>query len=199
MPNTENGISKLIRNDFEERKCHCECVALRGDSQNQSESHRLRERTLWFCVHSWNHRTTKKGKTQWFLWKFGTSVSVHRRRENHKSRFGRKENHSLGTNKTQKRITFINVWAHKIGKNNRRKIWKTTFVVFIDFIRFAVNFESMFGKKWNSKRLNQKVLWNHCKWTYYTQKIKSEQKWTKWNEKWTFDSKIINIDNSVTK
>ena len=36
--NKENGNSKYIHNDFGERKCHCKCVALRGDSQNQSES-----------------------------------------------------------------------------------------------------------------------------------------------------------------
>ena len=64
---------------------------------------------------------------------------------------------------------------------------------------FIINFESLFGKKWNSKWLNKKVLRNHCKRTYYTQKIKSEQEWTKWNEKWVSDSKIINIENSVTK
>ena len=64
---------------------------------------------------------------------------------------------------------------------------------------FGVNFESLFGKKWNPKRLNKKVLWNHCKRTYYTQKIKSEQKWTSWNEKWVSESKIINIENSITK
>ena len=68
-----NGNSKLIQNDFGERKCHCECVALRGDSQNQSESHRLCERTLWFDVQSRNHRTTKKGKTQWLFCEFTIS------------------------------------------------------------------------------------------------------------------------------
>ena len=64
MPDTENGNSKLIQNDFGERKCHCECVALRGDSQNQSESHRLRERTLWLNICYGNHRKTKKGKVE---------------------------------------------------------------------------------------------------------------------------------------
>ena len=64
---------------------------------------------------------------------------------------------------------------------------------------FIINFESLFGKKWNWKRLNKKIFRNHCKRTYYTQKINSEQKWTKWNEKWVSDSKIINIENSVTK
>ena len=54
MPNSENRNSKLILNDFGEWKCHCECIALRGDSQNQSESHRLRERTLWLDVQNLN-------------------------------------------------------------------------------------------------------------------------------------------------
>ena len=53
----------------------------------------------------------------------------------------------------------------------------------------------MFGEKWNSKWLNKNVLRNHCEWTHFTQKGKSEQKRAKRNENLTFESKIIIIEN----
>ena len=91
VPKRENGNPKHIHKDFEERKCHCECVALRGDSQNQSESHRLWEWTLWLNICNRNHRTTEKRKSQWFLWKFGGSVGINRKLQTHQSGFGKRD------------------------------------------------------------------------------------------------------------
>ena len=162
VPKRENGNSKHIHKDFWEPKCHCECAALRRDSQNHSESHRLCQRTLWFCAHSWSHRRTEKRNPQWFLWKFIINTWIHGKLQTYKNRFGGKDNYPFGKNSIQKINTFLYFWTEKRRKTNWRK-WT---------LMFIINFESLFGEKWNQKWLNKKVLWNHCKWTDDTEKRK---------------------------
>ena len=155
MSNKENGKWKHIHNGFGEPKCHCGCVALRGDSQNQSESHRLCEWTLWLNICYRNHRTTEKRKTQWFLWKFGRNTWIPRKWQTDQSGFGKRDFDFFWNNKTQKISSVLDNWTHK-----RKRC--------INILELNINVESLFGEKWNWKWLNKNVLWNHCKRTHVT-------------------------------